>query len=229
MADPSSRRVALLRTALARFGSGLLILALVFFLTAGTMRYWQAWMVLATLFIPMIILLVYLLASAPDLLERRLRGREKEVEQRKILRLSLVFLFLSLFLPGLDIRFGWSSVPWQVAVLADVLVLLGYGIFARVLLENRFASRTVQVDEGQTVITTGPYTHVRHPMYTGVILMYLMIPLALGSYWAVIPALGMIPAIVARINNEEEVMVRELRGYAEYRITVRYRLIPGVW
>lgn len=186
-------------------------------------------MYLATLLLPMLGSTVYLFKNDPDLLERRMRMREKEGAQRKIIGVLAIYFLLAFTLPGLDVRFGWSNVPPLVSILADGLVFTGYMITFWVLTVNSFLSRVVEVDVQQTVVTTGPYAIVRHPMYFGVALLYIASPLALGSYWAVLPALMIIPLLAARIRNEEEVLLRELVGYAEYRQTVKYRLLPRVW
>jgi protein-S-isoprenylcysteine O-methyltransferase Ste14 len=155
--------------------------------------------------------------------------REREAEQRLIIKLSYLYFLITFLLPGFDHRFGWSKVPGVVVVLADVVVLLGYGMFFLVLRENRYASRIIEIAPEQQVISRGPYALVRHPMYLGVMLMYVFSPLALGSYWAMIPAIGIIPLLVARIRNEESVLARELEGYSDYIQKTRYRLIPGIW
>jgi protein-S-isoprenylcysteine O-methyltransferase Ste14 len=155
--------------------------------------------------------------------------REKEVEQKRIIKFSFFPFILFYLLPGFDIRFGWSNVPNVAVYIGDVLVLLGYGIIVFVFRENQYASRVVEVEKGQTVISSGPYAVVRHPMYVGVIILYVLTPLALGSYWAIIPASLIIPIIVARILNEEKVLARDLKGYKKYMENVRYRLIPGIW
>ena len=155
--------------------------------------------------------------------------REKEASQKMIIRLGSLYYLLIFLIPGFDKRFGWSNVPVVVVIVADVLVLLGYGMFFLVLRENRYASRIIEVEQGQEVISSGPYAIVRHPMYLGVSLMYILSPLALGSYWATIPSLLIIPLLVARIRNEESVLGRELKGYKEYMQKTTYRLIPGIW
>lgn len=212
-----------------RIGLGIPFIALIIILPAGTWNYWQGWMYLATLLLPMLGSTVYLFKNDPDLLERRMRMREKEGAQRKIIGVLAIYFLLAFTLPGLDVRFGWSNVPPLVSILADGLVFTGYMITFWVLTVNSFLSRVVEVDVQQTVVTTGPYAIVRHPMYFGVALLYIASPLALGSYWAVLPALMIIPLLGARIRNEEEVLLRELVGYAEYRQTVKYRLLPRVW
>jgi protein-S-isoprenylcysteine O-methyltransferase Ste14 len=219
----------LFRMAVVRLVAAIPILALVLFLPAGTWNYWEAWAYLAILLIPMLLVLLYLLKYNPDLLERRMRMREKETQQKGLVLLSLVYFLLVYSLPGLDHRFGWSHVPVAVVLAAQVAVLLGYGIVFLVFRENRFAARVVEVEERQTVIGSGPYAVVRHPMYVGVTIMYIFSPLALGSYWAVLPALLIIPLLAARILNEESVLMRDLPGYTAYMQKVGRRLIPGVW
>lgn len=219
----------LTQKALGRVLAGLLILGAMFFLPAGTIYYWQAWVYLAVLFIPMLIFLLYLIRHEPDLLERRLRMKEREAEQKLIIKLSTLY-FLGIYLvPGFDQRYGWSDVPVPVVLMADLIVLLGYGLFVLVLKENRYASRIVEVEAQQQVITTGPYSWVRHPLYLAVALMYIFSPLALGSYWAMLPTILLLVLLVARIQNEEKVLLRELAGYEAYRQETKYRLIPGVW
>jgi protein-S-isoprenylcysteine O-methyltransferase Ste14 len=214
---------------IVRLTAGFVILLGVFLLSAGTMAYWEAWAYLAILFLPMTLVFVYLLKHDPELLERRMRTKEKEAEQSRIIKLGWVCYVLAFLLPGFDRRFDWSHVPVVAVAAADLLVLLGYGLFIRVLRENSYASRVVEVEQGQRVVTTGPYAIVRHPMYVAVIIMFVFTPVALGSWWAVIPAAPMIAVLVARIRNEEQVLLRELRGYSEYVQVTKYRLIPGVW
>lgn len=217
------------RTVYSRFFIGFLVLAGLLFGTAGTWYYWQAWLYLGSMFIPMFAMMQWLIRRAPDLLERRMRLRERESAQKAVISISLVFILLMYILPGLDRRWGWSNVPAWVSILADVGMLLGYSLFVATLRVNRFAARTVAVEEGQQVISSGPYAWVRHPMYLAVIITYGLSPLVLGSYWACIPALAIVPALILRIFKEEAVLVRDLPGYAEYQRKVRYRLIPGLW
>jgi protein-S-isoprenylcysteine O-methyltransferase Ste14 len=213
----------------ARFISAFLILLAMFLIPAGTFAYWEAWTYIAVLFIPMFFVFIYLIGNEPELLARRMKMKEKEAEQKLIIKLSYIPFLVAFLLPGFDKRFSWSNVPVMVVVIADVLVLISYGIFFLVIKENPYASRIVEVEPEQTVITSGPYARVRHPMYSVVLTMYLFSPLALGSYWAIIPMIFIIPLIVARILNEEEVLVRGLNGYKEYIQKTRYRLIPGIW
>ena len=214
-------------------GSRLLIgipaLLLILFLPAGTFAYWEAWIYLAILLIPMSLVMFYFLKKAPELLARRMKLKEKEVEQKLIIKLAFILFLLAFILPGIDKRFGWSNIPITIIVVAEIFVFIGYILFFLVLKENQFASRVIEVEKGQKVIQSGPYRLVRHPMYMGSILMYVASPLALGSYWAIIPAIFIIPIFIARIINEESILTKELEGYSEYKLKTRYRLIPGIW
>lgn len=200
-----------------------------FFLPAGTFAYWQAWVYMAVILIPMSFVFVYLLKNDPELLERRMKMREKEAEQKLIIKISSLYFILAFLLPGFDRRFGWSNVPVWLVIVADVIVLLGYGFVFLVFRENTYTSRIIEVEKEQKVISSGPYAIVRHPMYLGVLLMYIFSPLALGSYWAIIPAMAIIPILIARIKNEEKVLVKGLKGYPEYLQKTKSRLIPGIW
>lgn len=217
------------RRAFRMFAMAVLGLGAVFFLPAGTLAYWHAWVYLGVLLIPMAFLLRYLLRHSPHLLERRMQMRERELTQKRLIAFTSVYFLAAFVLPGLDFRWGWSRMPVWVVLVGDLLVLIGYGIIIRVFVENRYASRTVEVASGQQVIRTGPYAVVRHPMYVGVLVMYLASPVALGSWWAILPAAVILPILVIRILNEEQVLVRELPGYQEYRQGTRYRLLPGIW
>ena len=203
------------------------VMALLFFLPAGTFSYWQAWVYIAILFIPMLFVLNWLLKNNPKLLERRMRMREKETTQKKIIKFSSVFFILAYLVPGFDFRWGWSHVPFALVIICDLLILLGYLLVFLVFKENSYTSRIIEVEQGQKVISSGPYAYVRHPMYSGAILMYLFSPLALGSWWAFIPGLMIIPTLVFRILNEESLLEHDLPGYTEYKQKVKYRLLPG--
>jgi protein-S-isoprenylcysteine O-methyltransferase Ste14 len=220
---------AIKKGAYLRVGLALPIFALVIVLPAWKWDYWQGWLYLLILYIPMFFVLYYLLKNDPALLQRRMRMREKESVQRRIIVLSLVYFLVAFSLPGFDVRFGWSNVPAWASLVADVLVLTGYMVFVWVLTINSYLSRVVEVETGQKVVTTGPYAIVRHPMYAGIILMYTASPVALGSFWALIPAVFIVPLLIARIRNEEDVLLRDLPGYAEYTQKVKYRLLPGIW
>jgi protein-S-isoprenylcysteine O-methyltransferase Ste14 len=204
-------------------------LGAMFFGPAGTLAYWQAWIYLAIVLIPMALVGRYLLRHSPELLQRRLQVRERERAQQGIIGFGILFLLGAFLVPGFDRRWGWSVMPWWMVAVADVLVLVGYAIIARVFRENAYTSRTVRVEQGQQVISTGPYATVRHPMYVGVLVFYLASPIALGSWWAFLPAAVIVPILIVRILNEEQVLERDLPGYTEYKQKVRYRLMPGIW
>ena len=220
---------AIKKGAYLRVGLALPIFALVIILPAWKWDYWQGWLYLLILYIPMFFVLYYLLKNDPALLQRRMRMREKESVQRRIIVLSLVYFLVAFSLPGFDVRFGWSNVPAWVSLVADVLVFIGYMTFVWVLMVNSYLSRVVEVEAGQKVVSTGPYAIVRHPMYAGISLMYVATPVALGSFWALIPAVFIVPLLVARLRNEEQVLRRDLPGYEENTHKVKYRLLPGIW
>ncbi len=229
MTEQKIPREKLIQLTISRYLMALLFLGALFLLTAGTFRYWEAWMYLGIIFIPMLFVMIYLVRFDPELLERRMQMRERRGEQKLIIKLAILVMALAFVIPGLDHRWGWSDPLTVVILAAGLLVLVGYGIVFLVFRENRYAARTVTVDEEQKVISSGPYALVRHPMYVGMLLMYVFSPLALGSYWAVLPALILIPIIVARIINEEMVLKQDLAGYTDYMQKTRYRLIPGIW
>ena len=220
---------ALRRTILVRFFSILLILGLVFFLSAGTIKYREAWAYLMTISIPMMIFGIWMFRHNPKFLERRMKTEEKRKEQKLIQKAGSLPFLLVYLLPGLDKRFGWSDLPFSTALIGLALVLLGYLMILYVFLTNSYASRVVEVEKEQRVITTGPYALVRHPMYVGVIFFYGVTPIALGSTWALIPSLLIIPILVFRIKDEEKELLENLKGYREYSQKVRYRLLPFVW
>ncbi len=178
------------KAAFFRAGIGLPIVALIIILPSGTWSYWQGWLYIVVLYTPLVFTLAYLFKNDPALLERRMRTKEKETAQRRIIGIAIIYFLVAFMLPGLDIRFGWSNVPPIVSIIADLLVLAGYLTFVWVLTVNSYLSRVVEVDAGQKVVTTGPYAIVRHPMYAGISLLYIASPVALGSFWALIPALA---------------------------------------
>jgi protein-S-isoprenylcysteine O-methyltransferase Ste14 len=214
---------------LFRYVIGILVFGVLLFLPAGTVRYWEAWVFLAILFVPMSFVLLYLIRYDPELLERRMRTKEKEVPQKLLIKISIIPFLATFVIAGLDHRFGWSLVPIVVIIVADILIFSGYMFFFLVLRENSYASRVVEVENDQNVISTGPYACIRHPLYLSVVFIYLFSPIALGSFWALI---GMSPlplVLILRIKNEESLLKSELVGYEKYTNKVRYRLIPGVW
>ena len=220
---------ALKRTVYVRFFLILLILALVFFLSAGTIHYREAWAYIITISIPMIIFGICTFRHNPKFLERRMKTEEKRKEQKLIQKVSALPFLLVYLLPGLDKRFGWSDLPFSIALIGLALVLLGYLMILYVFITNSYASRVVEVEKEQRVITTGPYALVRHPMYVGVIFFYGVTPIALGSYWAMIPSLLIIPILVFRIKDEEKELLENLTGYREYAQKVKCRLLPFIW
>jgi len=212
-----------------RFISALIILGLIFFLPAGTTEYWEAWAYMSILFIPGFFATLFFLIKDPRLVILRMKTKEKEEKQKTIMNWFYVLLFITFLIPGFDKRFGLSSVPLWMIIIADVIVLAGHALFVIVLWENRHASRIIEVEQGQKVVTTGAYAIVRHPMYLAISIIYAFSPLALGSYMAMIPGIFMLFVLVARIRNEEEVLIRKLDGYKEYTMQVKYRIIPKIW
>ena len=215
--------------ALTKFTVGLIIVGLLLFLPAGTFAYWQAWLFIGFLFVPMFIAGIWLMFSSPELLRKRLSAKEEQGEQKWVVALSGL-LFIAMFVvAGLNFRFGWLLMPnWTIYVAAGIF-LLGYALYAEVMRENVWLSRTVEVQENQQVIDTGLYGIVRHPMYSATLILFLSIPLVLNSVWSFALMLLYIPIIVKRIRNEEIVLERDLAGYTEYKQRVRYRLIPYIW
>jgi len=207
-------------------------MAIFIFVPAGTLDYWQAWLFLACYFAASLVVSLWLVRNDPALLERRRRGgpfAEGERNQKIIMAITSLGFLALLIVPGLDHRFRWSHMPWPVALLGDALLLAGWlGILA-VFRANTFAAATVQVAAGQTVISTGPYAVVRHPMYAAALVMLFGIPIALGSWWGALVVVALVPVLAWRLVDEERVLVRDLDGYAAYRHKVPWRLIPNVW
>lgn len=215
--------------ALTKYLAGLALIVLLLFAPAGTWAYWQGWMFIGIMFVPMLLLGVVLLLRSPALLEKRLNTKEKQTVQQKVVALSGVMFVAGFVLAGLDRRFGWSGMPWQVSVAAAVIQLLAYALYAEVMRENAYLSRTVEVQQGQKVIDTGLYGIIRHPMYAATLLLYLAMPLVLGSWPALIVFLIYPAVIVRRIRNEEQVLRAGLEGYEAYLKKVKYRIIPFIW
>ena len=215
--------------AMTKFLLGVAAVGLLIFLPAGTLRFSQGWLLMGVLFVPMFLAGLFLMARDPDRLRRRLDVREKEMTQRSVLLLSGLMFIAAFLLAGLSFRFGWLRFPPWVSVLGTVLFLLGYGLYALVLKENAYLARTVKVEAGQKLVDTGLYGLVRHPMYAATLLLFLSMPLILGSLLSFLVMLAYPCLLVRRIRNEEEVLLRELPGYEAYRRRVRWQLIPFLW
>lgn len=219
----------LIKKGLIKYLAGLVITLVPVFLPAGTFRYTQGWIFIAALFIPMLIMGIVLAVKNPVLLQKRLNGKEKENTQKGVVLASIVMFLAGFILAGLSFRFGWLTLPMGVSIGAAVVFLAGYAMYAEVLRENEYLSRTVEVQDEQKVIDTGLYGVIRHPMYTATILMFLSIPLILGSLISFAVFLAYPVIILTRIGNEEKVLEQGLKGYTEYKQRVKFRLIPFIW
>ena len=219
----------LLRQAMIKFFSGVLLVGLLLFLPAGTLYFRRAWLLMGILFIPMFLAGLVMLFKRPELLRRRLKARESEGEQRTVIALSGLMFLLSFILAGLNYRSDWMMLPRWVSLAAAAVFLLGYGLFGEVLRENVYLARTVEVEKGQKLIDTGLYGIVRHPMYSATVLIFLAMPLVLGSPLSFAVMLLYLPIIAKRIRNEEQVLSKGLEGYKEYCGRVKYRLFPWIW
>lgn len=215
--------------AILKFTAGVFLMIVLLFLPAGTVEYPGGWLLMCILFVPMFLAGLVMMAKDPNLLRSRLNAKEQQPEQSTVIKLSGLMFLCGFILAGLDFRFGWSELPDWVSYAGAVAFLTAYALYAEVLRKNTWLSRTIEVQEGQTVVSTGLYGIVRHPMYAVTLLLFLSMPLVLGSIPAFLVFL-VYPAIIAkRIRNEEEVLERELQGYAEYKQKVRWRLIPYIW
>lgn len=221
--------IKLMVQAITKFTAGLVMIGALLFLPAGTWNYSNGWLFCALLFIPMLILGIVLFVKAPDLLRKRLASKEKENTQKQVIGLSLLMFVGGFLIAGLDFRFGWSRMPGWVTGIASVVLLVSYGLYAEVMRENVYLSRTVEVQEGQKVTDTGLYGIVRHPMYMATTFLFLSIPLVLGSWYAFAIFLIYPALLVRRIQNEEAVLEAGLPGYAAYKQKVKFRMIPFVW
>jgi len=215
--------------ALVMYILSLLFMVLLIFLPAGSLKFRNGWLFIGVLFTAMFIVLTWLMVKDPDLLAKRLKTKEKEKPQKAYLTLSMIVLLFTFIIPGLDYRFHWSDVPVPIVVVATVIMLAGYLIFFAVMRQNTYASRVIEIQEGQKLIDTGLYSLVRHPMYLGASILFVPAPLVLGSWYALIPVVLVPILLIIRIMNEEKVLVDGLKGYSEYMKKVRYRLIPYIW
>jgi protein-S-isoprenylcysteine O-methyltransferase Ste14 len=215
--------------AISKYLLGVILVGTILFLPAWSFSYWNAWLFMGILFVPMFIAGIVMLGKNPELLQKRLDAKEKEAEQKSVVASSGLMFLASFIVAGLDWRFGWTNMPNWMVWAATGLFLLSYVLYAEVLRENTYLSRTIKVQENQKVIETGLYGIVRHPMYMATMVLFLSMPLVLGSLYSFIIMLAYIPIIAKRIRNEEKVLAEGLEGYAEYREQVKYRIIPFVW
>ena len=207
----------------------LFLVGLLIFFPAGSMKFWNGWLFIGALFIPMFCILIYLLVKDPDLLAKRMKTKEKEKTQKTYLILSIIVCLITFIMPGLDFRFNWSNVPLSVVLISTFIMMSGYLMFFIVMKQNTYASRVIEIQDEQKLIDTGLYSFVRHPMYLGAIILYGFAPLVLGSFYALIPMVFIPILLIIRIKNEEKVLVNGLKGYDEYMKRVKYRHFPFIW
>lgn len=215
--------------AITKFIFGLIIVFILLFIPAGSLNYFNGWLFMALLFVPMFLAGTVMFVKSPELLERRLNAKEEENEQKIVILISGMTFILAFILAGLNFRFGWFKLPTVVIFIASIMFLLSYIMYSEVLRENIYLSRTIEVSENQKVVDTGLYGLVRHPMYTSTIFLFLSMPLILGSPISFIIMLIYPIIIIFRIKNEEEVLERELEGYMEYKEKVKYKILPFIW
>lgn len=215
--------------AISKFLLGFLLIAMLLFLSAGSLRFWNAWLLLTILFIPMFIAGLVMMIFSPELLKKRLNAKESEKEQQQVIKFSALMFIVAFLSAGFSFHFNWLRLSASISYIAAVIFFLAYGLYAEVLRENAYLARTIEVQEGQKVIDTGLYSIVRHPMYAATLLLFLAMGLVLGSLVSFLILLAYLPLIVKRIRNEEAVLVRDLQGYEVYQKKVRYRLIPYIW
>jgi len=216
-------------SALEKYVMGLLFMAVLVFWPAGSLRFWNGWLLIGLLFVPMLILGIVLFIKAPELLKKRLNAKEKSADQQGVVAVSGLMFLGGFIVAGLDHRLSWSAVPDWVVIVASAVFLISYALYAEVMRENAYLSRTIEVQEGQRVIDAGLYGIVRHPMYAVTLWLFLAIPLILGSWYALI-LFVIYPAVIAvRIRGEEKLLEEELPGYKEYKKKVKYRMIPLIW
>ena len=219
----------LLISALTKYIAGVFLFGALIFTPAGTLEWLNGWLMMGILFIPMMIMGIVMLCSAPELLTKRLKNKEERTTQKGVVALSGLLFIASFLVAGLNYRYQWHTLPTILPYIASIIFLIGYAMYAEVMRENAWLSRTIEVQENQSVVSTGLYGIVRHPMYTATILMYLAMPLVLGSLIAFGIMLLYIPIIIRRINDEEQLLNAELKGYAEYCTQVRWRLMPFIY
>ena len=215
--------------AILKFMLGVILVGTLIFLPAGTLSYFNGWLLMSILFVPMLLVGFLMLFKSPELLKKRLNAKEKRKTQDIVVKLSALMFVTSFVLAGLGYRFEWYTLPLGASIGGAIAFLVAYILYAEVLRENKYLSRTIEVQEGQKVVDTGLYGIVRHPMYSATLILFLSMPIVLGSIYALIPFLAYPFIIAARIKNEEELLEKELIGYTEYKTKVKYKLIPFIW
>jgi protein-S-isoprenylcysteine O-methyltransferase Ste14 len=223
-----NRRLLILRTLFVYLFSLFLVCLLIFF-PAGSVKFWNGWLFIGALFIPMFCIFIYLLIKDPDLLAKRMKTKEKEKTQKAYQILSIIVCLITFILPGLDFRFNWSYVPLSVVLISTLIMMSGYLMFFIVMKQNAYASRVIEIQDEQKLIDTGLYSFIRHPMYLAGIILFGFAPLVLGSFYALIPMVFIPLLLVIRIKNEEKVLINGLKGYHQYMKNVKYRLLPFIW
>lgn len=222
-------RTGLLKDAILKYVSGIILIGVLLFLPAGDIHWKNGWLLMAVLFIPMFFAGILMYIKAPDLLRSRLKAKETQSDQKDVIRYSGVMFLATFILAGLNYRFQWTTMPETIVWIGVAVFLLAYSMFGEVLRENQYLSRVIEVQANQTVVDTGLYGIVRHPMYSATVMLFLSMPLILNSLPSFIIMLAYIPIIVKRIKNEESVLEEELKGYAEYKDKVKYRILPFIW
>ena len=215
--------------AIIKFIVGVLIIGLLIFIPANTLNYWNGWLFMGLLFIPMFVAGIIMMIKSPELLKKRLNAKEKEIEQKQVILYSGLMFLVGFIIAGLNYRYNWIVLPKSIVIVSSIIFIIAYVLYAEVLRENKYLSRTIKVQEGQKVIDTGLYGIVRHPMYSATLLLFLTMPLILGSVFSFIIFLSYPVIISFRIINEEKLLQKELAGYSEYMKKVKYRLIPFIW
>lgn len=219
----------LLVNALVKFVLGIVLVMLLVFIPAGTLSYFNGWLFIGLLFIPMFIFGIYLFFKKPELLRRRLNNKEKEGTQKFVVLISALLFIGGFIVCGLDYRYGFSKLPDYIVIIGSVMLLIGYALYIEVMRENEYLLRTIEIEKEQKVVDTGLYGLVRHPMYLSVILLFLSFPLVLGSLYGFYIFLIFPLVLIIRIRNEEKILVKELKGYSKYKLKVKYKLIPFIW
>lgn len=215
--------------AIVKFVIGIILVTFLVFLPAGTINYWNGWLFMGLLFIPIFVAGIIMMIKSPELLKKRLNFKEQESEQKEVIGLSGLMFVFGFVMAGLDYRYNWTNIPNVIVIISSIIFIISYIFYAEVLRENAFLARTIEVQENQRIIDTGLYGIVRHPMYTATIFLFLSIPLILGSFISFIIFLFYPFIIVKRLKNEEQVLEKNLKGYKEYKNKVKYRMIPFIW